>query len=301
MAYRIEAGEAVEDGLRRVVTEEIASAAAQLTGKGAPNRDEAIHEARKSVKKIRGVLRLIEPALGDAFETENARMRSIGRRLSGFRDAAASIETFDAMKEKYREDLSRHTLASVRRGLLARKKQGENQTPIQPVLSRIAATLSSAERRVQTWPIGAGFRAIEPGLEGTFRGGRKAMARAREHPSPENDHEWRKRAKDHWYQVRLLESLWTKEIESYEKSLKHLEGLLGDEHNVVVLREKVVADPAFYGKEAEVAFFLDLLDRYRKELREGALSDGEQVYKEKPRQYAKRMRRLWEAAPNRTL
>ena len=295
MAYRLEPGEAVANGIKRVVAEEIVSVAAQLTGQGAANRDEAIHEARKSIKKIRGLLRLIETDLGDAFDSENVRMRNIGRRLSRFRDAAAMVEIFDATKEKYRDDLGRHTLASVRRGLLARKKQGENKDAIEKVLARIAATILATGKRVPTWPAGTGFRSVAAGLEKTFRKGRRAMARARQNPSAENFHEWRKRAKDLWYQVRLLEHTPDEVMQSYEKSLKHLEGLLGDEHNLEVLREKVRAEPAFYGKEAEVAFFLDLLDRRRKELRDAALWVGEHTYKENPRQYGKRMRGIWKA------
>ena len=61
MAYHLESGETVPEGIRRVIREEIESAAGQLAGKGDPNRDEAIHEARKSVKKIRGALRLVRP------------------------------------------------------------------------------------------------------------------------------------------------------------------------------------------------------------------------------------------------
>ena len=96
MAYRLERGESVIGGLKRVVGEEIKSAGAQLSGAKNADRDEAIHEARKSIKK----------GPGDAAAGEHgtwavpigARMRACAispGRLSEFRDAFAIIETFD--------------------------------------------------------------------------------------------------------------------------------------------------------------------------------------------------------------
>jgi CHAD domain-containing protein len=296
MAYRLKLGESIPEGIRRVVREEMESAAGQLSGKGADHRDEAIHEARKSVKKIRGALRLLRPELGDTFRAENTRMRDIGRRLSGFRDAGAILETFDALLKKYHGEMRRHTLASIGAGLAARKQQAEKRAKIEQALNRIAGVLSKAGKRVDTWPLAAdGFTAIAPGLEETFREGRKAMARVRKHPRAENYHEWRKRVKDHWYHIRLIESLWTDATRAYEKSLKELETWLGEDHNLVVLREKVRAEPAFYGRPEEILFFDRVIDKYHKDLRGKALAAGAQIYDEKPRQFAGRIQRLWDA------
>jgi CHAD domain-containing protein len=296
MAYHLKLGESIPEGIRRVVREEMESAAGQLSGKGAANRDEAIHEARKSVKKIRGALRLLRPELGDTFRAENTRMRDAGRKLSEFRDAGAMLETFDALLEKYRGELGEHTLASIRAGLAARKEQGEKQAKIERALSSMAGALGRAGKRVKMWPLAAdGFAAIAPGLEETFREGRKALARARKRPRAENYHEWRKRVKDHWYHVRLLENLWTDAMRVYEKSLKELETWLGEDHNLVMLGEKVLAEPAFYGNTEQIHFFGRVIDKYHKELRGSALAAGARIYEEKPRQFTARMQHLWDA------
>ena len=296
MAYHFKLGESIPEGIRRVAREEMESAAAQLTGKGAANRDEAIHEARKSVKKIRGALRLMRPELGATFRVENARLREVGRKLSEFRDAGAVLETFDALLEKYRGELGKHTLDSIRKGLVARKQQGEKRAKIERALISLSGAVGRAAKRVKTWPLANdGFAAIAPGLEETFREGRKALARVRKHPRPENYHELRKRVKDHWYHVRLLENLWNDAMQAYEKSLKELEAWLGEDHNLVVLGEKVLAEPAFYGKAEEIRFFGKLIDKYHKELRANSLVAGARIYGEKPRQFAGRTQKLWEA------
>ena len=57
--------------------------------------------------------------MGDVYPIEKALFRDIGRQLSQFRDAGAVVETFDALRKKYRADLDGRTLASVRRRLKA--------------------------------------------------------------------------------------------------------------------------------------------------------------------------------------
>ena len=81
MAYHLKRSESVAEGIRRIAREEIESAADQLS-KGHRDRDEAIHEARKSIKKVRAVLRLVHPELGDTYYQESSYLRDVGRKLS---------------------------------------------------------------------------------------------------------------------------------------------------------------------------------------------------------------------------
>lgn len=296
MPYHLIPGEPVPAGVRRIVCEEMESAARQLSGQGDPGRDAAIHEARKSLKKIRGALRLMRPEIDPVYRLENHWFRDAGLRLSRFRDAGVMIETFDALREKYGAELGRNRLARIRHGLLARKQQAEAQGNIEAVLGRIAASLLRRKRRVGAWPLAAtGFAAIAPGLEASFRRGRKALARVRQDPSAANYHEWRKRVKDHWYHVRLLEGLWDSSMHAYEKRLKDLETWLGEDHNLVVLEEQVKADPEFYGSAAQIALLTKLTGKYQNELRELALTAGHHIYGCKPRQFSRRIRHLWDA------
>src|SRR6476619_4851172 len=105
MAYQLRSDESVPEGIRRIVREEFKSAAGQLKTGNHAKRDEAIHEARKSIKKIRGVLRLVQAELEREFRSENKLLRDAGRKLSPFRDAGSVIEVFDDLKRKYRQEL----------------------------------------------------------------------------------------------------------------------------------------------------------------------------------------------------
>jgi CHAD domain-containing protein len=295
MGFRLDRNESVPEGLRRIAREQLDSAAEELSKTG-KERAVGIHEARKSIKKVRAVLRLMRAELGNTYRKENARLGRIGRRLSGFRDATASIEIFDALQSRHPEELPPGSFKTIRLKLVARRAATERRGNVSAALKRIASTLRHASARVKAWPIEKdGFQAIAPGLEATFRAGRKALSRAQKHPRAENYHEWRKRVKDHWYHIRLIEDLWTDVMLGYEKSLKELETWLGDDHNLVVLRETVEATPEFYGMSKEVAALFDLMESYQKELRGNALSLGQRIYEEKPKQFVERMKQLWEA------
>jgi len=270
------------------------SAVAQLSRKKKTTRDEAIHEARKSIKKIRALLRLVSGELGDKYPAENARFRDIARRLSDFRDAFALVATFDDLKKRF-GDQTKNRLRSVRAGLTRKRTESSREENVSTVLDAAAAALGKAARGVKAWPLSTdGYPAIGPGLEKTYRAGRKALLRVQKNPHPDNFHDLRKRVKDHWYHIRLLECLWTDVMMAYEKSLKDLETWLGNDHNLAVLREKIVAEPAFYGKPADVDLTLQLIDKYQSELRGMAVVSAERIYIQKPREFSRRMEQLWD-------
>src|ERR1700730_2562064 len=123
MAYRLKSKESVPEGIKRVVKEELEAGSHQLNGKSRANRDEAVHEARKSVKKVRAVLRLMRPELNGTYDAQTRRLRAVGRKLSEFRDA----ETFDNLKKKYRNDLKEHSLDSIRRRLVKLRDNAEKK------------------------------------------------------------------------------------------------------------------------------------------------------------------------------
>src|SRR5207245_2593683 len=85
-------------------------------------RDKAIHQARKSVKKLRGLLRLIKPEMGKLYVSESTALRDIGRALSELRDAAAILETFTSVVNEYSGELKPSAVAVIRKGLQKRKR-----------------------------------------------------------------------------------------------------------------------------------------------------------------------------------
>ena len=296
MSYRLKRGESVPEGVKRIVHEEIDSALGQLRHSTGQKRDEGVHEARKSIKKIRGLMRLVQPELGRVYQAANTRLGNIGRKLSEIRDATAIIEVIDSLVEKHEGALQKTAVTAIRRGLEASKQETEQAAGIGDAVKRASTALRSLDKQVDKWPLQKdGFRAIAPGLKERYQRGRNAMSVARKDGTPENYHEWRKRVKDHWYHIRLLESLWTEVMRAHEASLHDLETWLGDDHNLVVLCGKLEAEPEKYGDAENVRLFLAVVEQEQKELREKSLSLGERIYERKPRRLLQDMQKLWDA------
>jgi hypothetical protein len=135
--------------------------------------------------------------------------------------------------------------------------------------------------------------ALTPGMETAYRRGRAAMAVARRHAQPKHCHEWRKRVKDHWYHLRLLENRWNAATRARERSLKELETYLGEHHNLEVLAARLAAEASAGRNPKEAELCRDLIGKLQRELRRKALALGQQLYSEPPEVFLKHLAQLW--------
>lgn len=300
MAYRLEQTESVGQSVRRVATEQIEGAIAELLQASEGDADEPIHSVRKRLKKLRGLVRLVRGELdAPAFRRENACFRDAGRELSGARTATAILGAFDALVPVGAFAEARRVLASQRAHAVA--------SVVDPsCITEVESTLELARRRVQGWPLERdAWKAIEPGLRRVYQDGQDALKVARREPTAEHLHEWRKRVKDHWYHARLLTRIWHKPMRARRKALKRLSDLLGDDHDLSDLSGALLADPGLSEDRAELDGCLALIERRQHELRSQAFELGQRVYAEKPQHLTRRLGayyRAWRsgAEPSRT-
>lgn len=76
---------------------------------------------------------------------------------------------------------------------------------------------------------------------------------------------------------------------TYGGVLKDLQTWLGDDHNLVVLRE------AMESSAGDIAELVPVIERHQARLREQALITGSRVYGAKPKQLVKAIGFLWKA------
>ena len=137
-----------------------------------------VHEARTSVKKLRGLLRLVGPSLGDRYRRENARLGDLGDQLSQLRDAEVMIQTFDGLFHQFRDQLNA-PLRRVRTRLTRRLRGVERRLDVSEHLSEAARAFRKTRKRAKKWmPATGGWDAVADGLGDTYRWGRRAMATA---------------------------------------------------------------------------------------------------------------------------
>lgn len=293
--FSFKRSESVARGLKRIVTEELTTAIEQL--KQYENAsEEAVHEARKSIKKVRALLRLMRPVFDSDFAKENNRLRDIGRKLSEIRDAYALIETFDYLNANYRDELGDLSLTNLRQTLVDQRQaqteefDGAHQIPL------LIEGLQHICKQANTWPYkSANIDLLAKGIATSLRCGLDQFYEVYDHPLPEIYHEWRKRTKDLCYQLTLLKKAWPDVFEGYLKSAKTLEKLLGMDHNLVVLRNSLLKESNLLGPDEERQQLLPIIDMDQKALRRKAKKLGARLYSEKPKQWIRRINWSWDA------
>ena len=105
MGFRLKAGEPVCREVRRIVLLQLDLARSELTTIGDPESDEAIHDARRRVKKIRAVLRLIRPVLDKAYRAVDPDLRRVSKLLAPVADGKGVIDTLNTLARRYRKSL----------------------------------------------------------------------------------------------------------------------------------------------------------------------------------------------------
>ncbi|HEY6776014.1 MAG TPA: CHAD domain-containing protein [Thermoleophilaceae bacterium] len=285
--YKLKAGEAVPRGIARITRGRIDHALDELEGRTDSSPEEAVHEARKDMKKLRAVVRLVRAEIGDhAYRRENECFRDAGQELSGVRDADVMLSTL----AKLEGEIPDATAGDLRQALEAHKLRTAGGAR-QQASAQVVKILTTARRRVGRWPLDEdGFEAVAGGLERIYRRGRKDFRRARAEPTTENLHEWRKRAKDLWYHLTILRTAWPPVMDALADEAHSLSERVGDDHDLAVLlawaEEHAPASAAAIGAPVE---------RRRAELQAGAFELGARLYADKPGAFMRRLERWWEA------
>ncbi len=292
MGFRLKSGQAISSEVRRIVLQQLDIARGELKSVGDPESDEAIHDARRRVKKIRAVIRLVRPVLDKAFRTGDGDLRDVSHLLAPVADGQGVIDTLNQLARRYQKVLPRKTVASLRSNLIERERRIDSQAKAEHVLQKATTTLRVERTRVKHWQLRAeGFPAVAPGLKESVRRARDAMIDTWIHPTPASHHAWRRHVKNHWFHVRLLEALCGHHLLSYQRRLEALDGVLGEYHNLVLLREVLTTDSGLGRREA--AHCLKVIARYQRALRRHARLLGTRIYSEKPRRFVRRVERFW--------
>jgi CHAD domain-containing protein len=296
MSYRIHLHESLADGVPRIVCEQMDRAVAELTAPD-PDVTEVVHRARKRCKKIRGLLRLVRGSFSASYPQENAWFRDLARSLSGVRDADVMLKCVEKLPASFGRELEPDAFLSVRQAFEQRREALRNDASLPERLAGVARRLQGARLRVLGWRLDdAGISAIEPGLVRTYRRARKALRAGYEEPTPERFHEWRKRVKYHWYHLRLLREIWPVQMKGLAAEASRLADLLGDDHDLAVLRMALAHDGDTLGEPEQIAALSGLAQRRQDRLRAEARTLGLRLFAEKPVDFGARMRTCWQAA-----
>jgi CHAD domain-containing protein len=286
VSLRLEAAEHPVVGLKRIAREQLAGGLQALDGEG--DLGGRVHSARKSLKKGRAVVRLLRAELGeDVFKEQNVRMRDLGRRLAPVRDAdiaLATIGEFSLPAPRTLRDRLRRERGAARRAL-ARDEE---------LLAELRDGLAEALAQIDTWPLEhSGSELFEGGVRRTYERGRKAFRKAYAKPSPDRFHELRKRVKYLWYFARMLQPSAPGELGELVETTDPAADLLGLDHDLAVLAERVETDRRLGAEQKRV--LLRAIEQRRLELEARALPLLRRLFAESPKSFTRRIARHFEA------
>lgn len=294
-AYRLRVDESPNEGMRRIARGRAERAIGHLhEAERAESPALEIHAARKDLKKLRAVARLLREQLGEeGYRAENARYREAARLLSASRDAEVKLATLELLRERFGAVLPPGAteqwlalLGAERDRALAAARDGSSAS-----IGSALELIEEGRERVALWPLEtSSWKLVGPGLRRAYRRGRAALGRAAEEPAEEPLHEWRKRVKDLWYQLRILRDATPDSLAGCVGWADELAEALGDHHDLAVLREDLrerdlpsVPAPAL---EAAIA-------ARQAELAVAAFDLGEKLYARRPKAFLREMRQGW--------
>lgn len=255
---------------RRRLFRRLDRASAALAGRG--TAEERVHEARRQLKKAKALLALGRSAVGRGrARRAKADLREAGRALSGVRDAQAAERSYRSMRIRPR---------GPQAALLARRKAAERSAGL---------AAAAAERRLD---------AARRELAGMGRPGRRDLGRAAAaalaclqdraqaallSPLDENLHAWRKAAKRLHGMLGEIPSP-TPRLRALRRRLSRLGEVLGEDHDLVILRAALERDGGCPAVEPEAS-------RRRALLLEKAARLAEGLARTPPRALARDFRR----------
>jgi CHAD domain-containing protein len=284
-AYRLKRKEALPEGVARIARGRIDHAIDELNGEAGSSPEEAVHNTRKDMKKLRALLRLMRGELGDdVYRRENECFRDAAAELSGVRDADVMLATLEGL------ELEEPVSGPLRQALEAHRLRTGGGSRKQAA-SQVIAILEEARARVGDWPLERDdFEALRPGLRRMYNRGRREFRALREEPTVEGLHEWRKRSKELWYDHTLLRSLWKPVMDAVGDEAHALSDRLGDDHDLAMLvawaQEHTEPEPEL----------VEAVERRRAELQRDAFELGARLYADRPKVFMRRLELLWEAS-----
>lgn len=246
---------------------------------------------RKSLKRARAMLRLLRTSMsGSSYRRENASLRDCSRLLGAVRDSRALLDTAAKLSARAASARERSLVSRLRTGLKhAHARARRNLCRYDSGMDSLRMALQASYRRSNRWCVRAeGKRPVGDGTRRVYARGRAACARAQAHPTAQNLHELRKQTKYLYHQLEALEPLRPGLITALANRAHHLADLLGDDHNLAVLRTRIAHST--FGR-VDRTRLRRLVDHEREKLDREALKAAGRIYLRSPTAFAARLAR----------
>lgn len=295
MAFEVRTQHSLPEELLRIWQEELHFAILQLSKKR--DVEVGIHQARKSLKRCRALLRLVRRPLGnEKYWQANVCYRDAARRVSELRDLAAMQETLVSIRTKSKRkslqdcvSLAELQLAQWQKRAVAEMKGQDDQR----ILS--VTELTVGVEHLSAWDQAEDhFSWIASSFQKMYAQGQERMALALQNPDTHRLHDWRKRVKYLWHHIQLLHNCWPQTLDPLAEEFHRLADLLGDDHDLAVLEELIQSGRLLRGRVKGKAEFLQLIHVQRLALSQAFFPLGKKLFFAQPETFTNQIANSWQ-------
>ncbi len=258
--------------------------------------ERTVHQSRKSIKRIRAILKLIRDETGYSFYfRENRFFRDLSRKMSPARDFTVLLETLNHVEKKYSGKLDESEFRLLRKHLHAgMEAQFRALYGARGGFSEIAGEIGAALQRISsTISLRNDFVSIGSGMRRIYRRARNHLHHMDREPCMETLHEYRKNCRYLQYQVELIRPIYPELLKAYSSSMdRHTEtlGKIRDYHRFETYLVNETPD-LLTGPDRDT--FLESVRQMRSKATEGVFKHAELLFAEKPLAFIKRIRFYW--------
>ncbi|RLQ86895.1 CHAD domain-containing protein [Notoacmeibacter ruber] len=296
MPYQLKIDRPLIEAVRKEGDKQLRKAAESI--REGDDLEEAVHDLRKRMKKVRALLRLVRPGLEKTYQIENKACRDVARPFSEIRDAQVLPTTIARLRDVFAaNDEARQLFKPLEAWGDAHRQEILDDADLKERRQEAADTIEKIRERFHEIELDcAPEKALRKGVAKSYGRARDGLSEAIVSSDAELLHDWRKRLKYHWYHMRLLRDIWPDAMDTRIAALDRLTDILGTDHDLVVLLERLRADdPDGLTKEARRGLEV-LLATHSTSLRVEAFRLAPLLLVEKPRAHGRRMAGLWRVA-----
>jgi CHAD domain-containing protein len=229
MAYRIRRREDFASGLIRLLRDDLDQAQAELRASG--RREQRIHKIRQRLKRMRTILRVLEPTFGEKAVAARRSLAAAARLLARARDADVAAASARV--------LAVGTAGSeVGFGQIADTldHEAERAHAERTPLGKVAMHFATAEALIAGFDTSFDGRALlRQAVKHAYHKGRRAMRQAETTLATSDLHAWRKSVKHLWHLLVMARKRLPNVAGRRAERLGELGELLGLDHDHAAL------------------------------------------------------------------
>lgn len=273
--------------VRHIARQSLAEAIALL--KHRPLSDRSVHAVRKDLKRARAMLRLMRAALGEeAYRRDNAALRDVARTLGAARDSKVLLDTLQSVPKSRRDSSAGQSRSELSAQLRREHARSRGRLRDDGTEARNSCqSLRTVRRRLTRVPTERyGWPVLQAGVRRVYKRARATFRRAQARRAAQDLHELRKQTKYLWHQLEALANSHARQTGALAAATHRLSDLLGDDHNLTVLRAKVLHTHVPTGARERL---LARIDARRDRLVGQALSLAQRIYRDAPAEFTARI------------